>query len=312
MKGRILYHSIVKSIRGRVIFYRDSDRLLFLNILRRFIDKHSITIVEFVLMDNHVHLLHTAQSEEHAMIFLSEMQQNFVFWYNRFHSTHDKLLVPAKVYPKRTAEKIVNCSLYILQNPMVACRSGYPHPKDYKWSSYHYHYDYMATAPRLVPNSTDVTRANKIFDLINCSKSAQTNKCPLLRSGFTWPTIQLTDILEVNTFDLDRLYTKHEFKIIVHKCVVSAQTEYESEKARSIKDYLQKTKKTLSSLSELLGTLLNGKTYQELTKEEKEEVIMKIFTCTNATQMQIVMLLDEDKEHIKKLYLKYRYNKISW
>ena len=195
---------------------------------------------------------------------------------------------------------------------MVACRSGYPHPKDYKWSSYHYHYDYMATAPRLVPNSVDVTRANKIFDLINCSKSAQTNKCPLLRSGFSWPTIQLTDILEVNTFDLDRLYTKHEFKIIVHKCVISAQTEYESEKAHSIKDYLQRTKKTLHSLSELLGTILNGKTYQELTKEEKEEVIMKIFSCTNATQMQIVMLLDEDKEHIKNLYLKHRYKKISW
>ena len=47
-------------------------------------------------------------------------------------------------------------------------------------------------------------------------------------------------------------------------------------------------------------------------KEEKEEIIMKIFSCTNATQMQIIMLLDEDKEYIKNLFLKYRYNKINW
>ena len=80
MEGRIHYHSIIKSIRGRVIFYTDVDRLLFLNILRRFTDKHSITIIEYVLMDNHVHILHDAQSYDHALLFIKEMQQHFSFW----------------------------------------------------------------------------------------------------------------------------------------------------------------------------------------------------------------------------------------
>ena len=306
MEGRILYHSIIKSIRGRVIFYKDSDRLLFLNILRRFIDKHSIIIVEFVLMDNHIHLLHTAQSKEHAVLFLSGMQQNFVFWYNRFHSSHDKLLVPAKVYPKYTEETIVKCSLYILQNPMVACRRDYPHPKDYKWSSYHYHYDFMSKAPRLVPNSNDVIRANKIFDLINCSKSIQTNKCPLLRSGFVWPLVKLSDILPVNTFELDMLYTKQEFKILAQKSVISPKEEYDAERADSIKDYFQRKKGSFASLSNFLSKLLKGKQYVQLTDRQKEDLIFQMFACTNATQIQLVLLLDEDKEYIKDLYMKYK------
>lgn len=312
MEGRVLYHSIVKSIRGRVIFYKDSDRLLFLNILRRFVDKHSVIILEFVLMDNHIHLLHTAQSEEHAVLFLSEMQQNFAFWYNRFHSTHDKLLVPAKVYPKYTEEMKVNCSLYILQNPMVASRDGYPHPKYYKWSSYHYHYDFMNTAPRLVSNSKDVIRANKMFDLINCSKSIQYNKCPLLRSGFVWPILKLSDILPVNTFEMDRLYTKHEFKVIVGKTLIPTnQEEFTEEQLVQIKNHLSRTKETVASLSEFLLENLNGRSYRYLPQEEKENLIIRIFSCTKATQMQIVILLDEDKDYVKNLYLKYRFSKAS-
>lgn len=306
MEGRILYHSIIKSIRGRVIFYRDSDRLLFLNILRRFMDKHSIIMVEFVLMDNHIHLLHTAQSKEHAVLFLSELQQNFVFWYNRFHSTHDKLLVPAKVYPKYTEEAIIKCSLYILQNPMVATKKEYPHPQDFKWSSYHYHYDFMGKLQRLVPNSIDVHRANKMFDLINCSKSVQTNKCPLLRSGFVWPIIKLHDILSVNTFDLDSLYSKQEFKIIVQKSIISAQDEYADLKPGYIKDYIKRKKGALSSLSEFLLKALDGRNYLQLDPQQKENLIMQMFRCTNATQMQLVLLLDEDREYIRSLYLKYR------
>lgn len=310
MQGRILYHSIVKSIRGRVIFYKDSDRLLFLNILRRFIDKHSVTIVEFVIMDNHVHLLHTADSKEHAMLFLSEMQQNFVFWYNRFHSSHDKLLIPAKIYPKYTEEAIIRCSLYILQNPMVAYRKDYPHPKDFKWSSYHYHYDYMSKAPRLVPNSTDVIRANKIFDIINCSKSIHTNKCPLLRAGFIWPILKLQDLLPVSTHDLDALYTKTEFKILVQKSVISPKEEYSSDSAMPVppdKPRNYKGKGALAALSEFLQILLAGRNYTQLEKSQKEELIFQMFKCTRTTQKQLVMLLDEDKENIKNLFLKYKY-----
>ena len=164
----------------------------------------------------------------------------------------------------------------------------------------------MSKAPRLVPNSNDVIRANKIFDLINCSKSIQTNKCPLLRSGFVWPLVKLSDILPVNTFELDMLYTKQEFKILAQKSVISPKEEYDAERADSIKDYFQRKKGSFASLSNFLSKLLKGKQYVQLTDRQKEDLIFQMFACTNATQIQLVLLLDEDKEYIKDLYMKYK------
>lgn len=307
MEGRTHFHSIIKSIRGRVIFYSDSDRLLFINILRRFLDKHNIQLVEFVLMDNHVHLLHTAQSKEHALIFLAELQQNFAYWYNRFHSSHDKFFVPAKVYPKYTGEYIHNCSLYILQNPMVASPKHYPHPGKYKWSSYTFHYDFEDSAPYLVKDEYELIKANKIFDLINNSRSIQRNQCPLLRSGFEWPKVKLSDFLKVNTGEMDALYSKRDFKIIVQHTIISKQEEYATERAERIAQYIKKHKSALAPISEHLLTILRGRNYNRLPQEEKEEIIMTLFKFTKATQVQIQMLLDEDKNFIKEIYKKYLY-----
>ena len=111
MEGRIHYHSIIKSIRGRVIFYTDVDRLLFLNILRRFTDKHSITIIEYVLMDNHVHILHDAQSYDHALLFIKEMQQNNMVAFGELYRRHHDYLVSfasLNVGKKNIAEDIVH------------------------------------------------------------------------------------------------------------------------------------------------------------------------------------------------------------
>ena len=203
MQGRYHFHTIIKSIRGKVIFYRDYDRLLFLNILRRFADKYDICILEFVLMDNHVHILHTASSIAQATNFAGEMQQNFSFWYNRFHSSKDKLFIPAHIFYKKDESDVLKCSFYILQNPMVACPNEYPHPMDFLWSSYHFHFNFMEKMPLLVKHINDVTRANMMFDIINNSRSKDTNKCPLLRSGFVWNSLKLSDLVEVSTFDVD-------------------------------------------------------------------------------------------------------------
>lgn len=302
MQGRFHYHTIIKSIRGRVIFYRDYDRLLFLNILRRFVDKFNVQVVEFVLMDNHIHLLHTAESFVQAITFAGELQQNFAFWYNRFHSSKDKFFVPAKVYPKKTKEAIIKCCFYILQNPMVACPKDYPHPKDFLWSSYHFHYDFMCKCDTLVKHPADVHHANATFDIINRSRSKERNKCPQLRSGFEWLNLKLSDYINVNTFELDVLYTKREFKLLVHKSLVSSQEEYANERAHKIREYLKNNKVALSKLSDLLVLLLEERKYEELSFEEKELLINDLFTYSKATIMQVVMLLDEDKAFVAKLY----------
>ncbi len=221
MQGKFHYHSVLTSIRGTVIFNTDADRLLFLNILRRFTDKHNIAIVEFVLMDNHIHILHTGGSFNQANKFVGELQQNFSFWYNRFHSTKDKLFNPAKVSQKCTPEQMLQTTLHILQRPMAISPGQYRRPGDYKWSSWHYHYNFMLKSPRLVAKAYDVHRANRMFDAINSSRSSLTNKCPLLKLGFQWPYVKLSDIIPVDTYYIDRLYTPKVFKILVQEGVFS-------------------------------------------------------------------------------------------
>ena len=306
MEGRIHYHSIIKSIRGRVIFYTDVDRLLFLNILRRFTDKHSIIIIEYVLMDNHVHILHDAQSYDHALLFIKEMQQNFSFWYNRLHASHDKFFVPAKIYPKYSEESIIRTSLYILQNPMVACPSEYPHPADFKWSSYHYHHNFIENAPLPVKNSLDVKKANKYFDVINSSRSIFVNKCPVLRSGFS-QNVTLPDIINANTTYIDSIYTKKEFRIIVQKSLVSSKEEYSSDKPSRTSSYIKKNKKAMAQLSDFLVELLGEEKYLDMPASRKEDLIFQLYTFTKATAVQISMLLDEDKNYIKTLFKQFKY-----
>lgn len=306
MEGRNHFHSIIKSIRGRVIFYTDSDRLLFLLILRRFIEKHSIVLVEFVLMANHVHLLHTASSRQHAMLFVSELQQNYSYWYNRFHSSHDKFFVPAKIYPKYTMEYVVRCSHYILQNPMVASVQEYPHPGNYKWSSYHFHYNFMDESGMLVRKPLEVLKTNRMAGLINSSRSVLKNRCPALLDNFTWPHILLSDIIEVNVFDHDRLYTKEEFAVIVQKCIVSPKEEYASERLEASKEYLRRHKESLSNLVDRLRRLLTGREYGALPRDRQIKIIETLLSDTRATPHQLSMLLDEDKNFIKEIQLKIK------
>lgn len=303
MQGTFIYHSIIKTIRGKVIFYEDSDRLLFLNILRRFIDKHSITLLEFVLMDNHIHLLHTASSSEHVALFVGELQQNFSYWYNRFRKSKDTLFIKPKIVPKKTDESIIKCALYILQNPMVACRSEYPHPGDYRWSSYIYHYNYFQeqNSKYLVKKPQDVLRANNCFFVINNSKSVMKNMCPMLKENFVWPDISLKDILDINTSFVDGRYSSKEFKTIVQTFVISEREEYNSESELRRKSYINRHKQAYDKISAKLILLLEGKNYHDLGREEQVAIIKELLKDRKVTITQIVMLLDEDRGHVQKI-----------
>lgn len=313
MRGTFIYHSIIKTIRGKVIFYEDSDRLLFLNILRRFIDKHSVTLMEFVLMDNHIHLLHTANSIEHVALFVGELQQNFSYWYNRFRNSKDKLFIKPKIVPKKTDESIIKCALYILQNPMVACRGEYPHPGDYRWSSYRYHYNYFqeSTSKYLVKKPQDVLRANNCFFVINNSKSVMKNLCPMLKENFTWPDVSLKDILDVNTNFIDGRYSSKEFKTIVQAFVISEREEYNSESELRRKSYINKHKPAYDKISAKLVPLLEGKNYNDLGREEQDAIIKELLKDRKVTITQIVMLLDEDRGHVQKILSSVRSNKFA-
>ena len=78
--------------------------------------------------------------------------------------------------------------------------------------------------------------------------------------------------------------------------------EYFAERAGKLREYLRNNKTAISKLSHLLDLLMENRKYENLSLPEKESVIMDLFAYSKATIMQVVMLLDEDKQFVAQLY----------
>ncbi|MFA6335731.1 MAG: transposase [Bacteroidales bacterium] len=118
------------------VFYDDIDKIEFLKRCDKAANKYDTKILEFVLMNNHVHL----QVETKQLTpFMKGLLLIYVPWYNKRKGSRDKLFkTPFNSACKFTEPWIIDNSLYILQNPLRAeiCR----HPSDFKWSSYSFHF----------------------------------------------------------------------------------------------------------------------------------------------------------------------------
>ena len=129
-------HSYIRGNNKKVIFYDDDDRIEFLKKCDRFAKHFDTKILEFVLMDNHVHLQLLTNN---LTPFMKSLLMSYVQTYNYRHKSADKLFkTPFSSAAKYTDEWAIENMLYILKNPVKAgiCQS----PGDFKWSSYGFHY----------------------------------------------------------------------------------------------------------------------------------------------------------------------------
>ena len=62
--------------------------------------------------------------------------------------------------------------------------------------------------------------------------------------------------------------------------------------------------KKYAESAHLLNLLIENRNYESLSLPEKESLIMDLFAYSKATIMQVVMLLDEDKQFVAQLYRK--------
>lgn len=121
------------NLRGK-IFFADSDREQFLNILKRTKDRYSYSLHTYALMDNHYHLL-----IETPRANLSQIMQNVNTSYTVY--VNKKYKRSGHLFQGRFKAVIVDNDNYLLQlsryihlNPV---RSGMVRsPRDFKWTSY--------------------------------------------------------------------------------------------------------------------------------------------------------------------------------
>ena len=130
-------HAFFRGNSRNTVFYDDVERIVFLKKLKSYSNKYESKIIEFVLMDNHVHI-------QLITSCLSELFSNFLRdyskWYNSKKGLSDKLFKsPFSSACKYSDEWILNSNLYILNNPLKAGICN--HPSEYKWSSYNFHHN---------------------------------------------------------------------------------------------------------------------------------------------------------------------------
>ncbi len=129
-------HSYFRGNNRKIVFYSDEDKIELLKRCNKFAKQHQTTILEFVLMDNHVHL---QVDTKNISGFMKSLQMSYTQWYNRRYDLSDKLFkTPFNSACKFSEDWIIDSMLYILKNPIKAniCQN----PGDHKWNSFGFHF----------------------------------------------------------------------------------------------------------------------------------------------------------------------------
>jgi len=129
-----VYHVMLRGNGGRDIFFDESDRIRFCDLLEEGVKRFDVRIPAFCLMSNHVHL-----AMQVAEIPLSRVIQNLSFRYARYYNA--KRQSTGHLFQGRYKAVLIDADSYLLElvryihlNPV---RAGMvENPEDYRWSGH--------------------------------------------------------------------------------------------------------------------------------------------------------------------------------
>lgn len=129
------YHVIVQGIAKEYIFEEEEDIKTYIYLIKKYCDTHKVKIIAYCMMNNHGHfLLYTEDSRE-----LSKAMQRLNITYGKYYNKKNKRI--GYVFrdrflsePIRTERQLLNCIVYIHNNPVKA--HMVEEINKYKYSSY--------------------------------------------------------------------------------------------------------------------------------------------------------------------------------
>ena len=127
------FHLITKGNGGQIIFEDRKDRIVYLNMLKRFAGEENVIINAFCLMDNHVHLL-IYDPEDKKSGFMQKLNVSYAVYFNKKYKRNGHLFQGR--YKGEAVESegyLLTVFRYILNNPRNA---GICNSSDYEWNSY--------------------------------------------------------------------------------------------------------------------------------------------------------------------------------
>ncbi len=127
------YHVILRGNNRQNLFNDDSDRMFFINRLRKYSIELGISIHAYCLMNNHVHIL-IGNADRNMSLLMQKLANSYVFYFNRKYERSGHLFQGRfKSEPIMDDAYFKTVYRYILQN----CeKAGLGTVEHYKWNSY--------------------------------------------------------------------------------------------------------------------------------------------------------------------------------
>ena len=115
------YHIITRGNDRRSLFRCESDYVLFLRIVSRYLEKYSIRIFHYCLMPNHIHFLLQSIKARDLPKFMQGILQVYAFHFRENYGSAGFLF--QNRYKSLSIEKesyLLECARYIERNPLRA------------------------------------------------------------------------------------------------------------------------------------------------------------------------------------------------
>ena len=139
-------HHVIQRGNNRNYIYEDTqDKREFLSILSTAITKFDAVLLQYVLMDNHYHLL-IRLGDQPLLIIIWFLNRSYSLYYNKRYNRIGTIYGGRyKSYLLSETEKFFSTVRYIVRNPVKAGLSATP--AEYRWSG---HASVFTHQPRLI------------------------------------------------------------------------------------------------------------------------------------------------------------------
>lgn len=131
----LIYHIYNRGNGKQNIFREENDYRFYLNQLKENLKKHNVSLLCYVLMPNHIHLVVKQETEEPIYKFISSLHTSYSIYFNKkYKHTGHVFQDRFKQVIIENDEQLVCLSKYIHLNPIEAGLAQ--KPWNYFWSSY--------------------------------------------------------------------------------------------------------------------------------------------------------------------------------
>ncbi|HLF17637.1 MAG TPA: transposase [Candidatus Omnitrophota bacterium] len=131
----LLHHVISRGNAGQSLFRDREDHLQYLSLLKQAISEHPLSLYNYVLMGNTVHLLVETKKDGALSKAMELVTREYAKYFNaKYNSVGHVFQGRFKSFTVQDDQYYIACSRYIDANPV---KSGLVNdPKDYEWSGY--------------------------------------------------------------------------------------------------------------------------------------------------------------------------------